>query len=407
MDKELQAKIEHAIDKAIADFHKDEESIFANENETLKYKYESLNPLRKWTKKQTCIVKGCNNKSIEKSHTIQKSGSIKWISESGHVLSPRFNTDNGHIEIVGVGINEASVFPGYCSVHERLFEGFENVKDIQSEEHLGLQLYRTVCREIVITEFYINKLNTLNDKYKKFRNKKIGEAILDNFSADDLNKSDNQFKDFKITTKDRRLSLGENRIKNLHVNLDEFLFKFHDGILNDLSKNKFQKISYVALEFEKEIPVALAGCGNFNIKLKSKFKNVDAIMNVLPLEGKTFIIIATLKKFTKELYAYMSQFENPLQIISLIENWMIHGSDHWFIKPSIWEKIDTKYQKQILETILDDKYNIGHEFDLTIFNELKMEFINRMEQNNEKLNEYHLELLHKEKTKITFSNTRL
>ncbi|MDD2285527.1 MAG: hypothetical protein PHQ11_09040 [Paludibacter sp.] len=64
MDKELQAKIEYAIDKAIADFQKDKESIFANEKDTIKYKYESLSPLKKWTKKQTCIVKGCNIKSI-------------------------------------------------------------------------------------------------------------------------------------------------------------------------------------------------------------------------------------------------------------------------------------------------------------------------------------------------------
>ncbi|MDD2285526.1 MAG: hypothetical protein PHQ11_09035 [Paludibacter sp.] len=198
--------------------------------------------------------------------------------------------------------------------------------------------------------------------------------------------------------------MSEKKIKNLHVYLDEFLFKFHDGILNDLNKKKFQKIAYVALEFEKEVPVALAGRGNFNIKLKSKFKNVEAILNVLPFEGKTYIFIATLSKFTKELDAYMSQFENPLQIISLIENWMIHGSDHWFIKPSTWEKIDNSYQKQILESIMNDRYNIGHEFDLTIFNEIKMEFINQMVDNYDKLNDKQIELLHKERTKITFAN---
>ncbi len=404
MDKELLKKIENAMDKAMADFKADEESIFANEKDTLKYKYESINPLKKWKKQQTCIVRGCNNRSIERSHTIQKSGSIKRVSESGHVLSPRFNTDNGNIEIISVGVNEASVFPGYCSVHERLFEDFENAKDFQNGEHFGLQLYRTVCREIVINENHIKTQNILVENYKKFRDKKIGEAILNNLGDEVLNTPDLEFKDFKFKNKDGRLTLVENNLKELHRYLNEFLYKFHDGILNDLNKKKFQKTAYKAFVFDREIPVALAGRGNFHIKLKNKVKNIEAILNVLPLESKTYIFIATLKKFTKELDAYMSQFVNPLQIVSLIENWMIHGSDHWFIKPSTWEKIDENYQNKILETIMDDKYNIGHKFGLTIFNDLKMESIKLMEDNYEQLNEKLIELLNKEKQKITFAN---
>ncbi len=405
MDKELLKKIEDAMDKAMADFKADEESIFANEKDTLKYKYESIEPLKKWKKKQTCIVRGCNNKSIERSHTIQKSGSIKRVSESGHVLSPRFNTDTGEIEIIPLGIKEASVFPGFCNTHERLFEDFENVKDIQTGEHFGLQLYRTVCREIVITENLINAQNVLIEKYRKFRDKKIGEAILSNLGDEVLQIPTLEFKDFKFENKDGRLAIGEKNIKEMKRYLNEFLYKLHDGILNDLSKKKFQKTAYNALVFDREIPVALAGRGNFYIKLKSKGKNVEAILNVLPLEGKTYIFIATFKKFTTELNAYMSQFVNPLQIVSLIENWMIHGSDHWFLKPSTWEKIDSKYQQEILAEIMDTKYNIGHEFKLSIFNELKMESIKLMEDNYEKLNKPLIELLNNEKKKITFADT--
>lgn len=405
MDKKLLKKIEDAMDKAMADFKADEECIFADKKDTLKYKYESISQLNKWKKQQTCIVRGCNNKSIERSHTIQKSGSIKRISESGHVLSPRFNTDNGNIEIIRLGIKEASVFPGYCSVHERLFEGFENAKDFQNGEHFTLQLYRTVCREIVINENHIQTQDLLVERYKKFRDKKIREAILKNLGDDVLNKPDLEFKDCKFENKDARLLLLEDKRKEIRRYLDEFLYKFHDGILNDLKKNKFQKIAYNAFVLDREIPVALAGRGNFYIKLKNKFKNVEAILNVLPLEDKTYIFIATLKKFTKELDAYMSQFRNTLQIVSLIENWMIHGSDHWFIKPSIWEKIDKNFQNEILETIMDDKYNIGNEFGLTIFNDLKMESINLMEDNYNQLDGFLIELLNKEKSKITSSIT--
>ena len=140
MDNEIRKKIEYAMDKAMEDYRNDENIIFDNSKEQLKYKYEGINQLKKWKKKQTCIVRSCNNKSIERSHTIQKSGSIKIISENGHVLTPKLNSVTGEMELVQIGINEASTFPGYCSEHEKLFEGFENLKDIKTGEHLGLQL---------------------------------------------------------------------------------------------------------------------------------------------------------------------------------------------------------------------------------------------------------------------------
>lgn len=404
MDKELLKKIEDAMDKAMADFIADEESIFLDEKDRLKYQYEAIDKLKKWKKKQTCVVRNCSKKSIERSHTIQKSGSIKSVSENSCVLTPRFNTDNGNIEIISIGINNASTFPGFCADHERLFEEFENIKDIQNGEHFGLQLYRTVCREIVISENSIKTLEFLEGRYKDYRDNKIGESILKNLGKDILNTPTLEFKEFNFTNKDGRLSLIEKQIIGKRRYLNEFLYLFHDGILSDLNKRKFQKTSYHALIFDREIPVALAGRGNFSIKLKNKFKSVEVIMNVLPLQGKTYIFIATLKKFTNELKAYMSQFINPLQIVSLIETWMIHGSDHWFIKPSVWDKIDGKYQKKILEEILDEKYNIGHEFNLSIFNDLKLESINLMEQNYTQLNGLLIELLNNEKRKITIAH---
>lgn len=406
MDKALLKRIEDAMDKAMYDFKANEESIFDNEKETLIFKYKSFEPLKKWKKKQTCIVQNCKNRSIERSHTIQKSGSIKHIAEDGHVLTPRFNTDTGEIEIFSIGVNDASTFPGYCSVHERIFEDFENIKDFQTGEHFGLQLYRTVCREIVITENHIKTTNQLVNDYKTFRDKKIGDAIIENIGIETIQSEKIDIKSFKFSNKDGRLHLAESNIKEKQRHLDEFLYKFHDAILNDLSKKKFQKIAYKAIVFDREIPVALAGRGNFRIKLKSKFKNIEVILNVLPLENKTYIFIATLKKFTQELDAYMSQFINPLQVVSMIENWMIHGSDHWFIKPSIWDKIDENKKQEILETILDDRYNIGHEFGLSIFNELKMESIKLMEDNYDQLNDLLIDLMNKEKQKLTFANTQ-
>ena len=60
--------------------------------------------------------------------------------------------------------------------------------------------------------------------------------------------------------------------------------------------------------------------------------------------------------------------------MNAIESCIIHGSDHWFIKPSIWNRINEDSQQRILDSINDDKYNIANKFKMTIFNDLKQTY---------------------------------
>nr|WP_298924643.1 hypothetical protein [uncultured Allomuricauda sp.] len=402
--KELLEKIESAIDKVMLDFQNDEDSIFSNPTEQKKFQYKTTNELKNWEKKQTCIVEGCLNKSILKSHTIQKSGSLKEISEDGHLLTPRFNKDFGGLEIIEIGINNASTFPGYCTKHEDMFKDFEVNKDFKNGQDLSLQLYRTVCREIVISKNQIKNLEHLIKRYKEFRNDKIRDAIFADIGEEVINTSDLDFKDVKFTNEDARLYKANNSLKERYRYLNEFLIVYRNALNNDLTKKKFQKTAYKAITFDRVIPVALAGRGNFKIKLKTKIKEVEVIFNVIPLKDKTYIFISTLKKHITYLNAYMSQFINPLEFVSMVECWMIHGSDHWFLSPSVWNKIDKKKQTEIIDRIMDINYNIGIEFNMTIFNDLKSESIKLMDDHYEELKEHHIKLLEKEKRKITFAN---
>jgi len=80
---------------------------------------------------------------------------------------------------------------------------------------------------------------------------------------------------------------------------------------------------------------------------------------------------------------------------------MIHGSDHWFIKPSVWNCISKESQSKILNEILNYDFNVGKELSLTIFNEIKLDIIRNMELNYSKLSPDAIELVRMEKGKIT------
>jgi hypothetical protein len=376
MNKNLLDKINAAMDKALEDFQANPDFIFDNELERLKYEFGEPKELKNWKKLQKCIVQGCDKKSIVKSHTIQKSSSIKELSENGHILTPNFNRKTGEMEMLSNGVNEASTFPGYCSEHESLFSEFENLKDFKTGEHMGLQLYRTICREIVINEYQIRTFEDIRKRYIKFRNKMMTNAIIANLDEETLNTPTLKLNEFTVKSNDARLKIIKRQIKSSKNNLSSFLYPYRDAILNDLKKKKFQKVAYVARKFNQQIPIALAGKGNFYYKTK----NVDIIMNILPIKNSTYIFYSTLKKNTKALDLFMSQMENPLKMMCVVESCLIHGSDHWFIKPSVWNKIKPDLQQKILDSINDDKYSIADDFEMTILNDLKQTYFDLAEK---------------------------
>jgi hypothetical protein len=55
----------------------------------------------------------------------------------------------------------------------------------------------------------------------------------------------------------------------------------------------------------------------------------------------------------------------------MIESWMVHGTDQWYIDPDEWDSIHPDYQSRILEDILKEHPSIAEEYRYTIFNRFK------------------------------------
>lgn len=398
MDKDILDKINAALDVAMAKFQDDPDVIYPTEKDRLKLKYSDQGKLNSWKKNKKCIYKNCPKKSIAKSHTIQKSSSIKLISENSHVLTPMLNDTTGELEMISQGIGDASTFPGFCEDHEKLFEEFENQKDLIHEVHFVLQIYRTICREIVIAEHDLEKLTSALNKYVQYRDKKVEEIIVSELGADFMTQNNIQSKGFELKGGDPRQAQGEKGLSSLKSYL-ESLQELKNAIINDVKKKRFQKIECIPIVVDTFIPVCISGRGNFYIKQKTKIKNIEVVFNVLPHDNKTYIVICGLKKHTTKIRLYIEQFKNPLQILSLIESWMIHGSDHWFIKPSVWDKIDIDRQNIILKDIHDISKNIGNEYQYSIFDDLRRDSIKLMDDNYKQLNEPLIKLLEKERKK--------
>ncbi len=301
-----------------------------------------------------------------------------------------------------VGVNVASTFPGFCEKHEGLFSGFETAKDIVAAEDFTLQFYRTVCREIVNKNYYIDVLEERKRQYLAFRDKKIGEHLCNELGLDFISQHKINLKTLKFTYRDYRVSKLDQEIKNLKKDLQGFLYTFQSGILHDIQTKKNHKICGNILVLDIELPVCLAGRGNFQVAQKSKTRNIDVILNVLPYPNKTFIAASALSKYSSELDFYIKRFSNPLETVNMVESWMVHGSDHWFIKSSIWDKIQPRYRDEMLKDVLDFSKNIGHKYRYSIFNDVKRVFLNIADKSdNRNISQAMQRILAEERTKLT------
>ena len=163
-----------SIDKVITSFHeKPDEIITENLRKSLFFEHVS-NSLKLYRSNEDWVYLDCKKKTIKSSHTIAKKLFLGAIAEDGHVLRPKFDHASGSFTLDKIGINLASTFPGFCTVHEAIFQDFEEKNQFNTTQHFNLQLYRTICREYFIKNYQKQIYSQLLATYKEFRE----EALL-------------------------------------------------------------------------------------------------------------------------------------------------------------------------------------------------------------------------------------
>lgn len=367
--KEILARIELAMDKVIEEYQDDNFIIFSNYSDRQKFLFDrDYFKSLKWGKTNTCMFLGCTQKAINNSHTIQKATSVSTITEDGHLLWPTFNYKKGVLELSKVGLNYASTFPGFCKDHEGLFYPFEDKKDMSTEQDFRLQIYRSICREIVENKRALDTSILRRNQYVLFRDNKLSEMIRAEAEALQINSKSivslkHEFVDWRLRELNKSVKQSEEYLADLN--------KLYLSIHSDLVKKRTQKIFVQALEVDWVIPCCLAGRGGFKLNNKSK-RRVDIIINVLPYENKTFLILASHIKDKRFVDAYISSFiKHPFHLIKMVESWMLYGSDHWFIRPSVWDSLTDDVKEKALKELFNFNKSIYAVADFEIFVELR------------------------------------
>jgi hypothetical protein len=333
-----------AYDEALAEFDNDHRVIFPSDAERNRLFFGFLKRWSKaWSKPGPCMHDGCTKMSVARSHTISLGGSIRLIAENGHVVTPQFG-ENG-LELVPIGVREASTFPGFCEEHEARFATFEAKKAITETEHFRLQAFRTICREIYTKRHHRKKAEAMLAEYRPLRDAFVVSRMKQaHTGAKPLNVSGLRFEN------DPQEARLVEALDDIRTDLPE-LEALYRGILEDL-QNGGDNIAMIAANFDMQLPVCLSGLGVLNYMDHGVRKRGLCFLAIIPEVGHSKIMLGAAAEHEDAVRLHFEDQSSPA-ILEILESWMIHGSDHWFMTPSAWAAIPHARQRAICDRILE------------------------------------------------------
>jgi hypothetical protein len=145
-----------------------------------------INTQKRLAQKGRCLhyEKGSRCDVIIKAHSIQRNRSLLAIADNGHVYHISANIghlkkNQGRLTYEKCGINKVSTFLGFCKRHDNeLFESIDSYSLIPTEQQALLYAYRSLCRELFVTE---NALELTNKQLKNCDDQKAINMMLSGY----------------------------------------------------------------------------------------------------------------------------------------------------------------------------------------------------------------------------------
>ncbi len=273
------------------------------------------------------------------------------------------------------------MFPGFCQQHEAVFKRFEARAALEDETDIVLQIYRTACREVARLEAYEGSLERLIIRYKETRDAVLLRNLLTQLGPELA----------------RRLNL-ELEPGGLAFDRDPWLAKAASNLEDTsmvlgVTRRLLANLERAALGFDADttasyafcidafFPVALSGLGSFYVREGDVNRRVLALLGVFPDMGRrsTMLSIHGHPADASAIAMYLSSFESALGVLNMVEQWMIRGTDHWFLCPTVWTKKSLAAQRVVLDEIMDGSQGIDSWLKFSILDQARGELLARVD----------------------------
>ena len=318
------------------------------ENEAPISKGEAINYSQKNALRECCYVPAdlkheCSQKIIN-AHTVSKSGSLKEIAdESNHVLGLKISLSNimkneGKLVPEKIGINKASTFKGFCSIHDKsLFSCIEDREFVGDDEQCLALMYRPVAKELYAKEGALNITEFVKNSDRGKH--PLNQMYIQNFIA-------NQ----------------QEGLKTAIVELSEFKSKIDDQLLGKSVGN----FSHLIIDSTSPMPVAVSSVVeptiDFDGNLIQNLHDLNIVgehlvFNSFSSDGKGYVIFSWSKTSTKVLKFINSVLAlEPNKIFSALIRFFFGVAENTFTSPVWWNGLSDEQQYRIKSLIMSELY---------------------------------------------------
>jgi hypothetical protein len=288
----------------------------------------------------------CSNK-IAKAHSIQNNRILSKISAAGMVYMPIVGIKNKSQTILmkKIGRKKASTFSGLCRYHDnQLFKKIDNNAYIigDKEQEVAFAL-RSILKELYAKTRGIKILNPLAIKYEEIRLGQMGnikgaedlKTYLQIF-VDNISKSNYDFLETKTIVLDREYLIAANSSINPP-------YDFDGNYISDL------------MDFHN-LPKAL-------------------FVNIFPQNGKTYILLSYLKKYSKYFKFLDNQLVHQKENVQRIKlsNLLATNVENITLSPTIWNKMSKADKDAYLGLFRENiQFNIEDAASISVFNKFNL-----------------------------------
>ncbi len=268
----------------------------------------------------------CSSK-ITKAHTVQKNGGMAAISEENHVLSVKpamkdMIATNGNPQPRRVGVNLASVFPGFCSYHDsELFKKIEG-KTLQLDADTAfLFSYRAIAYEA----------------FSKAAQKRFNTHLRD------ADKGMPFWKQAQIQSLLYDMQIG------IEIGLRE-LGNWKEQFDSQLLSGPQENFHFAAFRFSRVLPIV--ACGAFHPEFDFEGARLQQLgQDTFPLDHITLTVTA-FEESTIAIFGWIGPVDGPAHALvnsyqnvddnrkadALLRLLFIH-TDNLFLRPSWWTQL--------------------------------------------------------------------
>lgn len=282
-------------------------------------------------KNYQCLFPGCNAPAVD-CHAIARSACVEALASHGHLYTRRqsFNqvmrmkNISDPPEIIRTSVNKASVFKGYCAVHDAKL--FSPVEILEHRKRGGM--------------FAALHLRAYSVEYCRLR-----------FAIEHMARL------LEVNPKLREVSFLVNAVKVQREQLGLFMRLYLSSALKMFLGSKTDSVEYLMIPFAKNLEVSCCGCFN------QEANAIDSVIafNLISHSNYSYLVLSVFKVAERRLTNFMNSYRGSGMLERMLNDIAFHYCEEPLISCHLWETMSAEDQANVRLALRHPDFRDGFE----------------------------------------------